>query len=178
MNLISAIDIARRDQAPSVQDWIRATAIEMQKRGAAPMMWDGDVSGAPVYAFVSNGRWLALCDQPHCDGCEYVDVNSHIFFCMRCSNGTGKARLVIFPERWEEIEHALLERPMMPVSGINVVEQTFNARPLYPFLRRDWVPAELEDHPFLLRRVTVSVFGASPEVLRIENQEVLHVGNA
>src|SRR5688572_30183526 len=97
--IITAKDIADRDGQPSVREWVRITSIQLKLKNPSLVAFDGNVSGAPVYAFVSNSRWQALCDQLGCGGCEYVDPAEPIFFCMSCSNGrTGKARPVRFPK--------------------------------------------------------------------------------
>lgn len=183
MKLISALDLLRRDGAATTAQWIANTA-RITKRVGTGVMGEnvdfvpGIVAGNAVYAFVNNGRWLAVCDQPHCDGCEYVDIDAQIFYCQKCGNyGSGIARPVIFPERWAEIEDALLDRPMMPVIGGDLITQTFNSRPLFPELRRDWLPGVLEGHPFLVGRVVVDAYDETPEMLHARNEEVLNARN-
>src|SRR5688572_15342011 len=96
--IITAKDIANRDGQPSVREWIRITSIQLKLKNPSLVTFDGDVRGKPVYAFISNGRWQAICDQPVCGGCEYVDAAEPIFYCMSCANGrSGKARPVKFP---------------------------------------------------------------------------------
>jgi hypothetical protein len=176
--LITALDVAQRDGQPSVREWIRYTSIQKKMEGYTPVTFNGSVDGEPVYAFVSNGRWLAFCTEPGCDGCEYVDPGEPIFFCMKCSNGEkGSARQVKFPIRRQELEAALLEIRMMPAVGGELVNRVFNSRPEDPALRRDWIPIELQDDPRLKGRVLVTVYGETPEMIRIRKKEREHAGN-
>lgn len=175
MKLISAQDVAARDGQPSVKEWIRVTSVQMKMKGMTPVIFDGTTAGKPVYALISNGRWMALCDQPNCSGCEYVDAKEQLFFCMQCANGkSGKARPVKFPKDLAEIEAALLERAMMPVGGGDAVAQAFNARPVNPDLRRDWVPAELDGHPGLHGRIIVHMFGETAAMIRARTEAIKH----
>lgn len=176
IRIISARDIAARDSQPSVKEWFRVTSIQMKMKGGLETIFDGTVRGAPVHALLSNGRWIALCDQPNCMGCEMVDPWEKIFFCLTCANGnSGQARPVIFPQDWQEIETAMLERDMIPVGTGNDVVMAFNARPVHPDLRRDWVPEVLRKHPALSGRVIVPTFGQSAAQIRQRTQEVLNV---
>lgn len=176
--LITAKDIAKRDSQPSVKEWIRVTSIQMKLKNPSLVAFDGQVRGVAVYAFISNSRWLAVCDQPGCSGCEYVDSGEPIFFCMSCSNAkSGKGRPVKFPRDMEQIETALLERDMIPVAGGDPITQAYNARPAHPSLRRDWVPAELEGHPVLAGRVIVDRYGETADVIRRKNEEIRNASN-
>lgn len=173
--IITAADIARRDSQPSVREWIRVTSIQLKLKNPSLVAFDGDTRGAPVSAFVSNGRWQALCDQPGCGGCEYVDPAEPLFYCLTCSNNcSGKARPVKFPRDREAIEAALLEREMMMVTGGDEITRAFNARPVEPALRRDWIPAELDGHPLLKGRV-LAVAGETPEMMREATAELKDV---
>lgn len=175
--IITAKDIADRDGQPTVREWIRFTSIQFKLKDPSFVTFDGDVRGVRVYAFVSNGRWQAICDQPICGGCEYVDPAEPIFYCMSCGNGkSGKARPVEFPGDRVGIESALLERDMIPVIGGDAVMQAFNARPGHPSLRRDWLPAQLHGHPLLEGRV-VATAGETPAMIRKQTMEVRDAGN-
>lgn len=175
--LITAKDIAVRDNQPNVREWIRFTSIQLKLKDPSLVAFDGDVRGVPVFAFISNSRWQALCDQPGCGGCEYVDPAEPIFFCLTCSNGrSGKARPVKFPRDRAAIESALLERDMIPVVGGDVVMQTYNARPAHPELRRDWIPRELEGHPLLVGRV-IAKAGESARMIHRKTTEIRDASN-
>lgn len=171
--IITAKDIADRDGQPSVREWVRLTSI----KNTSLVTFDGDVRGEPVYAFISNSRWQALCDLSGCGGCEYVDPAEPIFFCLSCANDrSGKARPVEFPKDLADIESALLERDMIPVGGGDLVSQTFNARPADPELRRDWIPEELNGHPMLAGRV-IAEAGETAEMVRTKTTEVRDASN-
>ena len=176
--LITAQDIAARDSQPSVKEWIRITSIQLKLKGALKRTFDGSMAGPPVYALVSNGRWVAMCDEPGCRGCEYVDPQEKVFFCLSCGNrNSGKGRPVIFPPDREDIEAALLERVMVPIGSGDAVMKTFNARPLDPHLRQDWVPTALSSNKNIEGRVIVNVFGETAGMIRQRTQEVRDAGN-
>ena len=179
--IITARDVAVRDNQPSVREWIRITSIQLKMKGGCPAIFDGSITGAPVYAYISNGRWMGVCDQPHCNGCEYVDPEEKVFYCLTCGNGgSGKGRPVVFPARRKEIEEALLEREMMPVGGGDVVTQAFNERPAHAELRRDWAPGELaalKNHPALAGRVIVDIYGESPALIHGKTEELKNHDN-
>ena len=173
IRIINARDIAQRDSQPTVKEWFRVSSIQMKMRGGLKTIFDGTTHGTPVHALLSNGRWMALCDQPRCMGCEMVDPWEKVFFCLTCGNGnTGKARPVIFPQDWKEIEDAMLERDMMPVGVGNDIVMAFNARPLHPDLRRDWVPEVMKDHPALPGRVIVPAYGESATQIRKRTEDI------
>ena len=176
--IITAKDVAVRDSQPSVSEWIRITSIQLKMRGICPVIFDSQVRGKTVPAYISNGRWMALCDETGCQGCEYVDPDEPIFYCLSCGNGqTGQARPVKFPSRRREIEAALLERAMVPSGGNDVVTRAFNARPLDEALRRDWVPEDLKNHPGLFGRVIITTYGESSEMIRAKTREVRNAGH-
>lgn len=178
IRIINARDIAQRDSQPSVREWFRVTSIQMKMKGGLKTIFEGGIHGAPVRALLSNGRWMALCDQPGCMGCEMVDPWERIFFCLTCGNGkSGQARPVIFPQDWKEIEEAMLERDMIPVGVGNDIVMAFNARPVHPDLRRDWVPEALKDHPALPGRVIVPAYGETAAQVRQRTREVLNAIN-
>src|SRR3990172_2393073 len=188
--IICAIDIAERDNAPSVKDWIRITATQMKMKGFTPVLFNGKTEGRTVFAFISNGRWLAVCES--CGNCEYVDPINKILFCMKCSNEkSGSARPVKFPKDWKEIEIALLHVEMV-VPGNNpirlpgrvsggIAEQVvnaFNARPKTPDLRRDWAPKELSENPVVQQSIRVSKFGESANELKMRIRNVKEASRA
>jgi hypothetical protein len=69
----------------------------------------GDVSGSPVVAYVNHGRWVADC--PICNGAELVTPGDP-YICQNCLNGARQYRPVSFPPDIEEIEAALVARPL------------------------------------------------------------------
>ena len=174
--IVTAQDVAKRDNFTSVREWIRVTSMQLKMKGGCPVAFSGNMSGGKVYAYISNGRWLAICNEAGCSGCEYVDPQEKIFFCMVCGNGgTGKGKQVVFPRERVEIENALLERVMVHNGGNDIVTQAFNARPLEAGLRRDWLPSQLKEayeHPALFRRVLVDSFGDGPQVIHSKTMQI------
>lgn len=73
-----------------------------------------EVAPSPVIgATVDGGRWIVEC--PWCEPREgqYASATDHRFLCHKCFNAPvdGKWVRVRFPNRWAEIEGALLPRP-------------------------------------------------------------------
>lgn len=176
-HIITAMDVAKRDSQRTVRDWIRVTSIQLKMKGACPVVFSGNMGAGKAYAYISNGRWLAVCDEPGCAGCEYVDPQEPVFFCLTCGNGgSGNGKQVIFPKDHERIEQALLERVMVPVGGNEPVTKTFNARPLKQSLRRDWMPSQLKEihhvNPSLHQRVIVDTYGETADMIRKKTREM------
>jgi len=75
-----------------------------------------DPIGAPVYARIWQGQWIAEC----CNAGVFVDPEEPIFFCFQCGNRANgnNCRPVIFPEDWRAIEKKILERPVNDVTGL------------------------------------------------------------
>jgi hypothetical protein len=153
--LITALNVARRDGFGSVNAWIRAVSGRFYQNRQISAMWDGKaISGAPVQAFVDHGRWLAMCE--HCSNVEYV-APGEPFYCIRCANaGNSAARPVEFPVEREQIEKALLARPVVENDKLEPVDRARRAVPVIPGLLRSWAP------------------GVSVETLEAENMEALH----
>jgi ribosomal protein L37E len=145
--LITAKDIAKRDNMIGVGAWIRSASARQVQLKRITVAWDGrTVNGEPVQAFVNTGRVLAQC--PICGRHEYVDDQEPIFYCTTCGNGGSvAARPVEFPEDWGEIKAALLKRPIVEGFGRNEIEKVLNSKP--ENLARDWRPGvkaeELEE---------------------------------
>lgn len=138
--LITARDIAERDGAASVAEWVRLESIKAVQRKQIGRPWDGrTISGMPVMAYVDFGRWAGRCD---CGGGTYVDPNDPVFFCMRCGNAnSGMARPVIFPVDLDAIEDALLARPVTGSErAVNRIEAARLGRPAIDGLARNWYP--------------------------------------
>lgn len=144
--IITLDDLVARDKKDSVQAWIiskceEAIWAEKIRRG-----WDGStVEGEPVLAFINHGRWLARCKV--CANPIYVSWQTPIVYCPECGNGgSTSAWSVEFPVNREEIEAALVARPVEisnPSKLIrNDVEWAFNARAVLPGLGRNWLPGE------------------------------------
>lgn len=182
--ILTAIDVARRDNQPSVKEWLRITSIQLKMKGGCPTVFNGNMGTGKVHAYISNGRWMAICDEPGCAGCEYVDPQEPLFYCLTCGNGrSGSGKQVIFPKDRGEIEAAMLERAMVASAGNDEVTRMFNARPVHAKLRRDWMPPQLKahsTHPALYRRVLVDAYGESPQAIRSRTraiQEADHAGS-
>ena len=172
--IVTTKDVATRDSQPSVKEWIRVTSVQLRLKGMLDVVWNGKIGGKAVPAFISNGRAQALCPEPGCGGCEYVDPDEPVFFCMTCGGrGSGVAHPVQFPAGWDEICAALLERDMVQAAGGHLVNRAFNARPAVPELRRDWAPKGLENEPRLFGRVLPDSFGAKPAEMRARKAQVM-----
>jgi hypothetical protein len=59
---------------------------------------------APAYAFISEGRWVANCDE--CNGAEFV-TEEQPMVCGTC----GAVSQVIWPDDVDGIEAVLVKRP-------------------------------------------------------------------
>lgn len=136
--LITAKDIAKRDNMISVGAWIRSASARQRQLKRIVVAWDGKtVNGDAVTAFVNFGRVLAQC--PNCGRHEYVDEQEPIFYCTTCgNNGSVAARPVEFPEDWESVKAALLKRPIVAGFGKDEIEKMLNSKP--ENLPRDWRP--------------------------------------
>lgn len=141
--LITAKDIARRDNMISVGAWIRSASARQVTLKRIAVAWDGrTVNGEPVEAFINTGRVLAQC--PVCRRHEYVDPDEPIFYCTTCGNdGSVAARPVVFPADWDAISAALLARDIVPSYGRNDIEKVMNAQPVG--LPREWRPGTTVD---------------------------------
>lgn len=102
--------------------------------------------GAPVYARVWQGQWIADCK---CGGASFIDPEDAFFFCFGCGNrqNENRPRPVVVPEDWKEIEQALLARPVDDMAGLTDLERVAMAKPLIHIigkggLARNWDPGE------------------------------------
>ena len=132
--IITALDIAKRDGKRTVTEWIIMQSVRLRMR------WNGKVTDRkPVFARIDFGRWVADCE---CSGCEYVDPNEPIFYCLACGNAkfNGEARRVIFPNNLYEIEKILLSRKVDDSRGGDSIQQALFAKPLDE--PRCWNPGE------------------------------------
>lgn len=126
--IFTARDDAKRKKFASVQAYVRGLSVQMAQRGLIAFPWDGrTVTGEPVEAIIDHGRWLAICDV--CQGVEYVDPETPIFFCCRCGNGDSRAaRPVNFPLNREEVEAELLKIEIEPGFGRSEIERIMNGK--------------------------------------------------
>lgn len=78
--------------------------------------------GKAVKAYIHQGQWVAECE---CGGHEFADPDERIFFCWSCVNrlNDGYIRPVEFPENWEQIEEAVLARPVNDIRGATELER-------------------------------------------------------
>lgn len=115
-------------------------------------------TGEAVKARIWQGQWIGDCE---CGGAEFVEPSEPIFYCFSCANRSNDhhVRPVLFPDNVQEIEAAVLERPVDDVRGLDDLQRAGMARPvivvekeneeggvdLLP-LCRSWNPGEsLED---------------------------------
>jgi hypothetical protein len=142
MELITALDVAKRDRVGSVTAWIRSVSAKFMQNGKLGAVWDGrTVSGSAVEAYVSAGRVVASCDL--CGNSEYVDPQTPVFYCLGCGNGNSNAaRPVKFPDDWTRIKAALEARPLVPGMGRNEIERTLRSKPVIKGLGRNWRPGK------------------------------------
>lgn len=73
---------------------------------------DGATCSEPAYAFVAQGRWSVACE---CRSSQYASKQDRRFFCVECGNAVqrGRWRPVVFPDNADQIERALLSRPLV-----------------------------------------------------------------
>lgn len=137
--IVSAKHICDRDRAPNLKAWNYLVARRL--RGLRTP-YTGQVSGLGVTAIIENGRWIAGCIAPNCNGYEYVRPDEPIFYCFSCGNAAndGHARPVVFPENWQDIEAALLVRPIMLPPLDTELNALINARAINPNVSRWWAP--------------------------------------
>lgn len=132
--------ITAKHYGGSARQYIRDQQIKLHRdRGIAVTIKDLDKepSGAPVYARISRGQWIADCE---CNTAAFVDPDEPLMFCFGCGNRSNgsRPRPVVFPPREErlEIERLLLERPVNDVRGLTDMERAGNAEPML------WVQVE------------------------------------
>lgn len=127
------------------RDWLLKLKQDIeQRRGIKIKMRQADTAASPVYARIYRGHWIADCDV--CNGAMFVDPDDPLFFCLECFNrrDSGKMRPIVFPDDRQEIEQAILERPVNDFAGVTDSERAGRA-----FIEaggmtftRDWVPGE------------------------------------
>jgi hypothetical protein len=159
--------ISAKDYGGSARGYIRKQQQALHHgRGIAVTIrdLDKDPGGAPVYARIWQGQWIADCE---CKGASFVDPEEPVFFCFSCGNRAhGELpRPVIFPEKAErmEIERLLLERPVDDLAGLTDMERAGMAKPLLFVqdgeralpLTRSWEPGQSIDD--LMREQEIQV---------------------
>lgn len=128
--IITAKHYAKNEGAANVRERVLKLRDGFYKRGLPIEIRDIDnPSGAPVYARVEQGAWIADCE---CGGAQFVDADEPIYFCFCCGNrgNKRKTRPVIFPDNYKAIEKLLLARPVNELAGLNELEQAGLAKPL------------------------------------------------
>lgn len=102
--------------------------------------WNGSRSTSVVFARVDFGRWLADCE---CGAANYVSrTDKDFYYCPSCGNEItdGAARVVVFPDNYEEIELELLKRLVIPRAGVaGDVNRALNSTGP---ISRSWFPGE------------------------------------
>ena len=127
-HIITAKDYCERDGVPDVLARIMKIRNEFQRKRHNPMKINFDKTAMrTVSARVEMGQWIADCE---CGGCEFVTPDEPIFFCFSCANrdDANMLREVVFPPEREEIERALLERPVDDKRGLDHMERAGMAK--------------------------------------------------
>ena len=152
--IITARHYCARDGVSSVRERILMLRNDQarKKNIAIPIQMD-KLSTRPVVARIELGQWIADCD---CGGCEFVDPDEPIFFCMSCGNRNDASMLrpVEFPPEDQrlEIEQLILARPVNDLRGLDDLERAHMAKPLIIdensnfILTRTWDAGEAIEH--------------------------------
>lgn len=150
--IVSGLDLAERDKIlddksnPSQGLWIKKMSKTLQNQLGIKYIYNGEIAGKSVVAFINGGRWSAMC--PTCGpmATEYVNSLENIFYCFNCGNESlyGKARPVVFPsdEIMILIEEELLKRPMRNRGGNHILAQALQSTPIVKGVGRNWFPPE------------------------------------
>lgn len=152
--IITAKHYCARDGVSSVRERILKLRNDQSRKKniAIPIQMD-KLSTRPVFARIELGQWIADCD---CGGCEFVDPDEPIFFCMSCGNRNDASMLrpVEFPPEDQrlEIEQLILARPVNDLRGLDDLERAHMAKPLIIdennnfILTRTWDVGEEIEH--------------------------------
>lgn len=126
------------------RDWILKLKNDIERRRGIKIAIRDTLAKSPVYARIYRGHWIADCDV--CGGAMFVDPSDPVFFCVECFNrkDNGKIRPVVFPDDRQEIEQAILERPVNDFAGVTDSERAGRAFILAggQIFTRDWMPGE------------------------------------
>lgn len=147
----------------TARGFIRKWQENMHKRQGVSVTVNG-LNGKPrgnaVLAYIHQGQWIADCE---CGGHEFVDPSDPVFFCWGCVNRENGSyiRPVQFPERVDEIEAAILARPVNDLRGASDLERAGLAQPAVVVrtsagdlpLVRSWKHDESLDELLLQNRV-------------------------
>lgn len=126
------------------RDWLTKLKADIEARRGIKIVMKNEAADSPVYARIYRGHWIADCDV--CGGAMFVDPSDPVFFCLECFNRreNGRVRPVIFPDDRQEIERAILERPVNDYAGVTDSERA--GRAFYAAggqtFTRDWIPGE------------------------------------
>lgn len=174
--IFDALDKIEQEQQAGLGSYLnyKERIRELAKKHGVP--WDGKIcKGPPIWARIERGRWIADCDFEvqgiRCNGAEWVTPGEP-FYCVKCGNAktNGQARPVIFPENKENIEAAVMERPLINMApGAHPVLQTLGGIPALGIqtdqgmlvVGREWHPGETvkdlrDQHKFVKEMVEKS----------------------
>lgn len=124
--------------------WVMKLKTDIEKKRGIKITMKDTLAKSPVFARIYRGHWIADCDV--CNGAMFVDPSEPVFFCLECFNRkeNGKLRPVIFPEDRQNIEAAVLERPINDYAGVTDSERAMRAfiQAGDKIATRDWIPGE------------------------------------
>lgn len=138
--------ITAKDLSPTgrPRDWMLKLKGDIEKRRGIKITFRETMAKSPVYARIYRGHWIADCDV--CSGAMFVSPDDPVFFCVECFNrkDNGKLRPIIFPDNRQDIEAAILERPVNEFAGVTESERAGRASLTVGgrTFTRDWMPGE------------------------------------
>lgn len=149
--IITAKHYAERERCVTVCERILKRREMMHKKNniALQVLGLDAPSGQTVRARIWQGQWIGDCE---CGGAEFVEPSEPIFYCFSCGNrgNNNRVRPVEFPVQREEIEAAVLARPVNDMRGLTDMERAGLARAAVVVvvdgvqlpLVRSWLPDE------------------------------------
>lgn len=138
--------LTAKDLSPTgkPRDWMLKLKTDIERRRGVKIVVRDTLAKSPVYARIYRGHWIADCDV--CGGAMFVSPDDPVFFCVECFNkkDNGKLRPIIFPDNRQEIERAILERPVNEFAGVTESERAGRASITAggQVFTRDWMPGE------------------------------------
>ena len=160
-------DFAKRDGKSNSREWVKHFSAEKVRTGQLARAWDGRVNERHPIALarIDAGRWLADC--PFCGLSCMVDPDDDFFFCLYCAgNGTGEAGKARFPENREEIEAAILERPVITRGRHgSFADEQLHAVPVV--MARNWVQGQTVDDLRIEFEFVVAEIARSQEIVEV-----------